>query len=52
MPEQQSAATQKAVENQDLRNSIQQPIDKAKAVNGQVLKAAEQQRKAIEDAGG
>ena len=35
-----------------LRDAIQAPIDKAKAVEGQVQDAADAQRKAIEDAGG
>lgn len=35
-----------------LRDAIQAPIDKARAVEGQVQDAADAQRKAIEDAGG
>ena len=35
-----------------LRDAIQAPIDKAKAVEDQVQDAANAQRKAIEDAGG
>ena len=35
-----------------LRNAIQAPIDKAKAVEDQVQDAADVQRKAIEAAGG
>ena len=35
-----------------LRDAIQAPIDKAKAVEGQVQDAADAQRKAIEAAGG
>lgn len=36
----------------ELRDAIQQPIDKAKATEDATLKAAEDQRKQIEDAGG
>lgn len=35
-----------------LRDAIQAPIDKAKAVEGQLQDAADAQRKAIEAAGG
>ncbi len=35
-----------------LRDAIQEPIDKAKAVEGQMQDAAHAQRKAIEAAGG
>lgn len=36
----------------ELRDAIQQPIDRAKAVDAQVQEGADAQRKAIEDAGG
>lgn len=36
----------------ELRDAIQQPIDKAKATEDATLKAAEDQRKQIEAAGG
>lgn len=51
-PERQSEAARKAAEHHELRDAINRPIDKAKAVNDETLKAAEQQRQAIEDAGG
>ena len=35
----------------ELRDAIQEPLDKAKAVEGDVQKAAEAQRAAIEAAG-
>ena len=36
----------------ELRDTIQRPIDKAKAVEAEVQKAADEQRAAIEAAGG
>lgn len=36
----------------ELRDAIQQPIDKAKATDEATLKAAEEERKQIEAAGG
>ncbi|MGH8073851.1 MAG: hypothetical protein ACREO4_07245 [Lysobacter sp.] len=36
----------------ELRDAIQEPLDKAKAVEGDMQKAAESQRAAIEAAGG
>lgn len=36
----------------ELRDAIQQPIDRAKAVDAQVQDGADAQRKAVEDAGG
>ena len=36
----------------ELRDTIQRPIEKARAVEPQVLDKAEQDRKAIEDQGG
>jgi len=36
----------------ELRDAIQAPIDKAKAVDDQVEKATEEQRQAIDAAGG
>ena len=50
--DQQSKAAQKADEHRELRDKIQQPIDRAKSANDSTLKAAEDQRKAIEDTGG
>ena len=38
--------------NVELRDAIQAPIEKAKAVEGQVLDGAEQQKADIEAAGG
>lgn len=51
-PEQQSAAAQKAAEHHELRDAINTPLDKAKHANDPTMKSAEDQRKAIEDAGG
>ena len=39
-------------ENTQLRDAIQQPIDRAKAANDPVEKANEERARAIEDAGG
>lgn len=50
-PEQQSKAAQKAAEHTELRDAIQQPIDRAKTANDPNLKADEDRQKAIEDAG-
>ncbi len=51
-PERQSEAARKANEHHELRDAINRPIDKAKAVDDETLKAAEKQRQAIEDSGG
>lgn len=51
-PGQQNAAPPKAAEATEMRDTVQQPIDKAKATEDATLKAAEEQRKQIEDAGG
>ena len=50
--DQQSKAAQKADEHHELRDAIQKPIDRAKSANDPNVKAAEDQRKAIENAGG
>jgi len=51
-PEPQASQPQPAQDTQ-LRDAIQQPIDRAKAVEGQVLDAAKQQQDAIDaQAGG
>jgi len=52
-PQVQASAKPAAVsEATEMRDAIQQPIDKAGAVEDATLKAAEDQRKQIEDAGG
>ena len=51
-PEHQSAEAKKAREHHELRDSIQTPIDKAKGVDAVQEQQAEDQKKAIEDAGG
>jgi hypothetical protein len=51
-PERQSADAKEAREATELRERIQQPIDKAKAVEDVQEKQAEDQKKAIEDQGG
>jgi len=51
-PAQQSEAAKKAADHGQLRDAIQRPIDRAKSANDPNLKADEDQRKAIEDAGG
>lgn len=45
-------ADRTSAEHRRLRDAIQKPIDRAKAAEAINLKAAEEQRKAIEDAGG
>ena len=45
------AAEAPAEEHTELRDSIQAPIDKAKAVDEVQKKAAEDERKAIDDSG-
>ena len=51
-PEQRSEAARKAAEHTELRDAIQQPIDRAKTANDPNVKADEDRQKAIEDAGG
>lgn len=51
-PERESAAAKQAREATELRDAMQRPIDKAKAVDDVQKKQAEEQRKAVEDAGG
>lgn len=46
------AAPAQAAGSTGLRDAIQQPIDKAKATGDATLKAAEEQRKQIDAAGG
>ena len=48
----QSAEAQKAQEHTELRDAINQPLDKAKNANAPVEQADKDQAKAIEDAGG
>lgn len=49
-PEPQAAAQKER--DQQLLHAIQRPIDKAKSVEDTTLKAADEQRQRIEDAGG
>ena len=50
--EQQSAEAKKAVEANELRDLIQQPIDRAKAANDPNVEADKAREQAIKDAGG
>jgi hypothetical protein len=50
-PPDPQAAAQHARDTQ-LRDAIQRPIDKAKGVEDTTLKAADEQKQQIEDAGG
>ena len=50
--EQQSEAAKKAAEANELRDHIQQPIDRAKAANDPVIEADKARAQAIDDAGG
>ena len=50
--EQQSAEAQKAAEANELRDHIQQPIDRAKAANDPNVEADKAREQAIKDAGG
>lgn len=50
--EQQSEAAKKAAEANELRDHIQQPIDRARAANDPVIEADKKREQAIEDAGG
>ena len=51
-PEPQAARTSEPQAHTELRDAIQQPIDKAKAVEQATQDAADQQRAQIEAAGG
>ena len=51
-PPEPQATAPAAEQHTELRDAIQAPIDKAKAVEATVDQAAEEQRKAIEAAGG
>lgn len=51
-PEQQSEAARKAAEHHELRDAMQQPIDRAKAANEPNVEADKAKEQAIEDAGG
>lgn len=50
--ERQSEASRKAAEANQLKDHIQQPIDRAKAANDPVIEADKARAKAIDDAGG
>jgi len=51
-PDKQSAAAQKADEHHELRDAINDPINKAKAANDANIQRNQDDNKAIEDAGG
>jgi len=51
-PERQSEAARKAAEHTELRDAIQQPIDRAKTANDPNVQADQAREKALEDAGG
>lgn len=51
-PEPQAEAATKPAENTQLRDAIQQPIDRAESANAPVEKADAEREKALEDAGG
>jgi hypothetical protein len=51
-PEHESEAAKMARQSTQLRDAMQKPIDKAKSVDDTQQKAADAQRKAVEDAGG
>ena len=51
-PDKQSAAAQKADEHHELRDAINDPINKAKAANDANIQRNKDDNKAIEDAGG
>jgi hypothetical protein len=51
-PERQSAEAQKAREHHELRDTIQQPIDKAKGVEQIQQQGDEERRKQMEAEGG
>jgi len=51
-PRDQIEETDKAVENTQLRDAIQAPIDRAKSANDPVEQADKEREQALEDAGG
>lgn len=51
-PRDQIEETDKAVENTQLRDAIQTPIERAKSANDPVEQADKDKEQAIEDAGG
>ena len=51
-PEKEQPPEPQATRHTELRDAIQRPIDKAEAVEAEVLDAAEQQRAAIDAATG
>ena len=51
-PEKERPPEPQAETNTELRDAIQAPIDKARAVDDDVQKGADRERQAIEDAGG
>ena len=51
-PEQHSEAAPKSAGHTELRDAIQQPIDRAKTANDPNVKADEDRQRAIDDAGG
>lgn len=50
--DQQSEAAQKAQQHTELRDAIQQPIDRAKSANDPNVQADKDREQAIKDAGG
>ena len=51
-PEPRAEAATKPAENHQLRDAIQQPIDRAESANAPVENADAEREKALEDAGG
>ncbi len=51
-PEKEQPPEPQAAQHDELRDAIQRPIDRAEAVEAEVLDAAEQQRAAIDSATG
>lgn len=51
-PGEESALDKRARDATEMRDTIQEPIDKAKAADDAQKKAAEDQRKALEEQGG
>jgi hypothetical protein len=50
--EQRKAAEKEKVEANELRDHIQQPVDRAKAANDPVIEADKRRAQELEDAGG
>jgi hypothetical protein len=50
--QQRKAAEKEKVEANELRDHIQQPIDRAKAANDPVIEADKRREQALKDAGG